>query len=73
MDKIVSLDEISICSHLKPTCGRCYLGKCYVIKTDNNFVFRSFTLLVAINNKKCVGKELFEKGRTTKERIVEFL
>ena len=29
--------------------------------------------MVAINNKKCVGKELYEKGGTTKERMVEFL
>ena len=73
LDKIISLDETSIGSHLKPTYSRCYLGKRCVIKTDNNFVFRSFTLLVAINNKKCVGKELYEKGGTTKERMVEFL
>jgi hypothetical protein len=70
LDKIISLDETSIGSYLKPTYSRCYLGKRCVITTDNNFVFRSFTLLVAINNKKCVGKELYEKGGTTKERMV---
>jgi hypothetical protein len=58
---------------LKPSYSRCYLGKRCVIKTDNNFVFRSFTLLVAINNSKCVGKVLYENGGTTKERLVEFL
>ena len=40
---------------------------------NNNFVFRSFTLLVAINYKKCVGKIFYEKGETTQERMVEFL
>jgi cellulose biosynthesis protein BcsQ len=30
-------------------------------------------LLVAISNTKCVGKELYEKGGMTKERLLEFL
>ena len=58
---------------MKPSYSRCYIGKRCIIKTDNNFVFRSFTLLVAINNSKCVGKIFYEKGGTTKERMVEFL
>ena len=44
-----------------------------VIKTNNNFVFRSLTLLVAINNSKCVGKIIYEKGGTTQERMVDFI
>jgi len=58
---------------LKPSYSRCYIGKRCIIKTYNNFVFHSFTLLVAINNSKCVGKIFYEKGGTTKERMVEFL
>jgi transposase len=73
IEKIICLDETSVGSHLKPTYSRCYLGKRCVIKTNDNFVFRSFTLLVAINNSKCVGKIFYEKGGTTKERMVEFL
>lgn len=73
LDKIICLDETSIGSHLKPSYSRCYIGKRCVIKTNNNFVFRSFTLLVAINNSKCVGKIFYEKGGTTKERMVEFI
>jgi transposase-like protein/transposase len=73
IDKIICLDETSVGSHLKPSYSRCYIGKRCVIKTDNNFVFRSFTLLVAINNSKCVGKIFYEKGGTTKERMVEFI
>jgi len=73
LNKIICLDETSIGSHLKPSYSRCYIGKRCIIKTDNNFVFRSFTLLVAINNFKCVGKIFYEKGGTTKERMVEFL
>ena len=73
IDKIIRLDETSFGSHLKPAYSRCYIGKRCVIKTNNNFVFRSFTLLVAINNKKCVGKIFYEKGGTTQERMVDFL
>ena len=73
IEKIICLDETSVGSHLKPTYSRYYLVKRCVIKTNDNFVFRSFTLLVAINNSKCVCKIFYEKGGTTKERMVEFL
>ena len=73
LDKIICLDETSVGSHLKPSYSRCYIGKRCIIKTNNNFVFRSFTLLIAINNSKCVGKMLYEKGGTTHERMVEFI
>ena len=73
LDKIICLDETSSGSHLKPSYSRCYIGKHCVIKTNNNFVFSSFTLLVAINNSKCIGKIFYEKGGTTKERMVEFI
>ena len=39
------MDETSVGSHLKPRYSRCYLGKRCVIKTNDNFVFRSFTLV----------------------------
>ena len=73
MNKIICLDETSVGSALKPTYSRCELGRRCVIKTSNQFVFRKFTLLVAISNTKCVGKELYEKGGMTKERLLEFL
>jgi len=73
MNKIICLDETSVGSALKPTYSRCELGRRCVIKTSNQFVFRKFTLLVAITNSKCVGKELYEKGGMTKERLLEFL
>jgi transposase len=73
MNKIICLDETSVGSALKSTYSRCELGKRCVIKTSNQFVFRKFTLLVAISNSKCVGKELYEKGGMTKERLLEFL
>ena len=73
MNKIICLDETSVGSALKPTYSRCELGRRCVIKTSNQFVFRKFTLLVAISNSKCIGKELYEKGGMTKERLLEFL
>ena len=72
INKIICLDETSVGSALKPTYSRCNLGKRCIIKTSNQFVFRKFTLLVAVNNSKCVGKELYEKGGMTKERLLEF-
>jgi len=42
-------------------------------KTDDNYVFRKFTLLVAINNSKCIGSKLYYQGGMTKERFVDFL
>lgn len=73
IDKIICLDETSVGSALKPTYSRCELGKRCTIKTSNQFVFRKFTLVVAINNSECVGKELYEKGGMTKERLLLFL
>ena len=73
LDKIICLDETSVGSALKPTYSRCYMGKRCVIKTDNNFVFRKFTLLVAISNSKCIGHTLYEKGGMTKELLGNFL
>lgn len=61
INKIICLDETSVGSALKPTYSRCNLDKRCIIKTSNQFVFRKFTLLVAISNTKCVGKELYKK------------
>lgn len=73
LNKIICLDETSVGSALYPTYSRCYLGKRCRIKTSNQFVFRKFTLLVAISNSKIIGKEMYEKGGMTAERFLEFL
>ena len=72
LDKIICLDETSVGSALKPTYSRCNLGSRCIIKTSNQFVFRKFTLLVAISNSKCIGKKLYEKGGMNTERLLEF-
>lgn len=46
---------------------QCFLGKIYVSKTDDNYVFRKFTLVCAIYNSKCVGATFY------RERFVEFI
>lgn len=53
--------------------SRCELGRICVVKTDDNYIFRKFTLLVAISNSKCIGYMLYKKGGMTKERLVTFM
>lgn len=73
LDKIISLDETSISPAMYLSYSKCALGKRCVVKTDDNYVFRKFTLLCAISNSKCVGATLYKEGGMTKERFVEFL
>jgi len=73
LNKIISLDETSIQPATIMEYSRCQKGHRCKVKTDDNFVFRKFTLLVAICNSKCIGYILYEKGGMTKERLVFFL
>ena len=73
IDKIISLDETSIKPSMIPEYSRCDIGERCVYKTNDSYIFRSFTLLMAINNKGCVGYTLYEKGGMTKERLKEFI
>ena len=72
LHKIITLDETSVGAGLYNNYSRCFLGKRCFYKTNDNFVFKKFTLLVAINNSKCVGYELYEKGGMTQDRLLEF-
>ena len=73
INKIISLDETSIQPSMIIEYSRCSLGKRCIVKTDDSYLFRKFTLLVAISNSKCIGWTIYEKGGMTKERLVEFL
>ena len=73
LNKIISIDETSISPAMIMEYSRCDSGKRCVIKTNDNFVFKKFTLLSAISNKKCLGWILYEKGGSTKKRFVDFL
>lgn len=73
LGKIICLDETSVSPLMIKEYSRCFIGKRCVFKTDDSYIYRKFTLLVAINSKGCVGYELYEKGGMTKERLVRFL
>ena len=73
LNKIICLDETSISPAMIKEYAKCYLGKRCVVKTDDNYVFRKFTLLCAIKNSKCIGAKLYKEGGMTKERFVKFL
>jgi transposase-like protein len=73
IDKIICLDETSIQPAMMLEYSRCQLGQKCIVKTDDNYVFKKFTLLVAISNSGCVGSKLYQQGGMTKERFVDFL
>ena len=73
INKIICLDETAIQPTMIKEYSRCYLGKRCIVRSNDNYVFKSFTLLCAISSSKCIGYKLYEKGGTTKERFVEFL
>lgn len=73
INEIICFDETAIQPTMVKEYSRCYLGKRCIVRSDDNYVFKSFTLLCAISSSKCVGYKLYEKGGTTKERFVEFL
>jgi len=62
LDKIICLDETSIQPALLSIYSKCVLGKRCVVKTDDNYIFRKFTLLCAISNSKCVGATFYKEG-----------
>jgi len=73
MNKIISIDETAIRPVMMNEYSRCELGKRCIFKTDDTFMFRKYTLLVAISNAKCIGWTMFETGAMNKERLVEFM
>ena len=72
-NKIISIDETSIQAEMTSNYSRCELGKRCVKKTADNKVFRKFTLVCAINNKKAIGWTLYEKGGMNGKRMVAFI
>ena len=71
INKIISIDETAIRPVMMNEYSRCELGRRCVFKTNDTFMFRKYTLLVAISNTKCIGWTIFEKGAMNKERLVE--
>ena len=67
------MDETSIQLGLVPDYSRCELGKRCVSKSNNNNVFKKYTLLSAISSTGIVGYKLYEQGGMTTQRFIEFL
>ncbi len=73
MDKIISIDETSLRGGLSQNYTYCKLGKRCFVKTDDNLIFKKYTCVVAINNKKTIKYKMYNKGGMTSERFVSFL
>jgi len=73
LEDIISIDETSVSTSLTYKYCRAYLGDRCVKKTTNNEVFKKYSLVVAINNKKCISSELYQNGSVNAERFNEFL
>jgi transposase len=73
LDDIISIDETSISTSLSINYCREELGKRCIIKTDDNEVFKKYSLVVAINNKKCIDYKLYEQGAVNSIRFNDFL
>jgi hypothetical protein len=56
-----------------PDYSRCDLGKRCVSTSNNNNVFKKYTLLSAISSTGIIRYKLYEQGGMTTERFIEFL
>jgi transposase len=73
LEDIISIDETSVSTSLTHNYCRAFLGDRCVKKTTYNEVFKKYSLVVAINNKKCIASELYQNGAVNAERFNEFL
>ena len=73
IDKVICLDETSIHPGLSINYAKCKLGRRCIEKTDNNEIFRKYTLVVAISNNKLVASKFYDKGGMNSERLIELL
>ena len=73
LDDIICIDETSLNSF--ETRKHCYekIGKRCTIKTNSNEVFKKYTGIFAITNKKCIGYEIYNKGGIDSNRLETFI
>ena len=73
MEDIICIDETSISGLQKRK--HCYndLGKRCVLKTQSQEVFKKYTGIFAISNKKVLGWKLYNKGGIDSDRLYDFL
>jgi hypothetical protein len=72
IDRLICLDETSVQPSMVPEYSRCKLGHRCIERTNNNVVFKKFTLLMAISYRGLVGYRLYPEGGMTGERFVQF-
>jgi hypothetical protein len=73
LDDIISIDETSVSTSLSVNYCRNDLGKRCIIKTEDNSVFKKYSLVVAITNKKCIGYKLYDEGAVNSDRFNDFI
>jgi transposase len=73
LEDIISIDETSVSTSLTHNYCRAFLGDRCIKKTTNNEVFKKYSLVVAINNKKCIASELYQNGAVNSDRFNDFL
>jgi len=73
LEDIISIDETYVSTSLTHNYCRAFLGKRCIKKTNNNEVFKKYSLVVAINNKKCIDYKLYEQGAVNSIRFNDFL
>ena len=73
LEDIISIDETSVSTSLTHNYCRAFLGDRCIKKTTNNEVFKKYSLIVAINNNKCISSELYQNGAVNSERFNDFL
>ena len=73
LEDIISIDETSVSTSLTHNYCRAFLGDRCIKKTTNNEVFKKYSLVVAINNKKYIASELYQNGAVNAERFNDFL
>ena len=62
INKIISIDETSIKGGLSHNYSYCDLGKRCIVKTNNNLIFKKYTLVVAISNRETIDYNIYNKG-----------
>ena len=73
INDIISIDETSVGTALTHNYCRANIGDRCIKKTDNNEVFKKYSLVVAINNNKCISYELYQNGAVNSDRFNDFL
>ena len=73
INDIISIDETSIRPGMMFNYCRSDLGKRCILRTNSNEIFKKYSLIVAINNKKCIAYMIYDEGSVNADRFEVFL